>query len=971
MEANRIFKASLELLDMTSESGLVFVKDKDKASSSEIPVLELADKYNATAVYFRKFPTSNRPSLPQILIYDFTKESLVGESNLSEIHRRIWSNGSIPLIFVFTHTEIKVFNALCPPAMSENGKDLIESTLDKIPLISEASEKIKDFSAKLFDNGTFWECSKHRENFNKSESVYEKLLLQLKKFRSSLIQKYPDDVKIINKLLVLSIFVKYLEERKGKDGDAVFPSEFFKKYGNANSFVDVLKTKELCVSLLNDLSRHFNGKIFELTDAEKDQIVQFDLSPLADLVEGNIEGTQYTLWRLYSFKDLPIELISNIYEEFLSNSKSLKELEGVVYTPPHLVQFLIDESMPLDTPKQSFKVLDPACGSGIFLVAAFKRIVQWWRSMNNWATPDLETLKQLLTENIYGIDTQEEAIRVASFSISLTLCDMLSPKVIWNKLKFPNLKQNNLITVDFFSYILTNKNKTTFDLVIGNPPFIRGKNKWSKSALVLDKERTKNHPDSNIPEKQLALLFIDQATKITKGNGLICLIVPTGTLLYNNRSTGFRKFLLDNNSILQIVDFTLISRFLFGKRGDIPTAAIFVCTNAKPTSDLMHIVIKKSKAVKEKLHFELDPYDLHFVSYKEAISNIYIWKLNLFGGGRLKYFLQRFRRLPTLKDYLEKRQKHGWVYSEGIRSGNISDNRSNANSINLRGMLNLETKSFSDAGIDWQHLETIKESKYVSGNKGRVFKAPVLVIKELISKNNEIVSHLSDRDVYFKERIVGIHAPIEHKGELKEIQRKIKSFPVYSLYIALTSGEYLLNKSTAILKADLDSLPWVEDDADLQLNAIEQVLYDDISNYALDYRRSKKLSTPLLEPVTDSHIQSYFDTFSLIIGSLFQRKKISFSFSYHKGISFSCLEIFLGDVLHEIKVHKINDIETHLKSLLKTNKGALRITRIMKIYDKNRIVLIKPNELRFWLRTIAIRDADETFSDLVKQELIK
>ncbi|MDH5561991.1 MAG: N-6 DNA methylase, partial [Deltaproteobacteria bacterium] len=62
--------------------------------------------------------------------------------------------------------------------------------------------------------------------------------------------------------------------------------------------------------------------------------------------------------------------MSNIYEEFLESKK------GIVYTPPYLVNFLIDEQMPLtDFHKTDFKVIDPACGSGVFLVAAFRRMI--------------------------------------------------------------------------------------------------------------------------------------------------------------------------------------------------------------------------------------------------------------------------------------------------------------------------------------------------------------------------------------------------------------------------------------------------------------------------------------------------------------------------------------------------------------------------------------------------------------------
>ena len=81
------------------------------------------------------------------------------------------------------------------------------------------------------------------------------------------------------------------------------------------------------------------------------------------------------MWSLYSFRYLPIELISRIYEEFIPDTA------GVVYTPPFLVDLLIDECMPLDNHDKftnaKFKVIDPSCGSGIFCVAAYQRLIDW------------------------------------------------------------------------------------------------------------------------------------------------------------------------------------------------------------------------------------------------------------------------------------------------------------------------------------------------------------------------------------------------------------------------------------------------------------------------------------------------------------------------------------------------------------------------------------------------------------------
>jgi len=73
-----------------------------------------------------------------------------------------------------------------------------------------------------------------------------------------------------------------------------------------------------------------------------------------------------------------IEVISSVYEELLSGDS-----KDMVYTPEMLVNLMVDECMPLREPQKNFKMIDVICGSGIFLVKAYKRMIQWCR-YNEW-----------------------------------------------------------------------------------------------------------------------------------------------------------------------------------------------------------------------------------------------------------------------------------------------------------------------------------------------------------------------------------------------------------------------------------------------------------------------------------------------------------------------------------------------------------------------------------------------------------
>ena len=341
-----------------------------------------------------------------------------------------------------------------------------------------------------------------------------------------------------------------------------------------------------------------------------------------------------------------MELISSIYEEFLPKKK------GVKYTPHYLVKLLIDESMPVENPQDDFYLLDPACGSGIFLVCGFKRLVEWkviqqYNKTKKWEIPELEELKEILKTSVYGVDKEEEAVKLAIFSLSITLCDYLEPSIIWSKLKFPNLGKENILCDDFFHWIGVNQRK--FSLVIGNPPFDEKFN--SKHADELERLRIEEGK-AEIPREQIALLFLEVVPKTLKEKGLLCLILPAGPLLYNN-TIEFRKQLLDKYEVPQILDFTHISRVLFASGsgidgGDIPTAALFLKNQAPSEKPILHITIRRMKATKEKVFFEIDSYDFHEVDKEIAKSSDFIWKTNLLGGGRIFHILERFATMRTI-----------------------------------------------------------------------------------------------------------------------------------------------------------------------------------------------------------------------------------------------------------------------------------------------------------------------------------
>lgn len=972
---NQELEYSLKNLEMIGNdnhpSGLLPVQEITKNKTlppEEIIALENAGKYGAHYVYFRQF--ENRPSVPQVYLYDFTDKLGIEDDELTNLHKQLYSSGQVPMFFVFTKKDVRIFNCFESPS---KGKNLKYTPLTTIQIASNLSQKIdskneekfKAFSGKSFDNGTFWENSKYSSQFKFSNSAYEKLLTELKQALKDIISQDILPSNFARKIMVVSILIKYLEEREDEKGNKVFPENFFARFSkNATKFTDVLKKKGAYLELLDYLAKHFNGGVFQLEDSERDFIQEKNLTRFGQFLDGDVDGIQFVFWRLYSFNDLPVELISNIYEEFLGKQP------GVVYTPPYLVNFLLDEAMPLSVEETNFKILDPACGSGVFLVGAFRRLIYRWRKKNKWNYPDLATLKKLLKENIFGVELNKEAADLTIFSLSLALCDELTPLQIWKDLRFDDLHKENIIHDDFFNVISDKRLQKEFDLIIGNPPFEAklteaakkvetAKRRERKISILLDDNKTKEVP-VKLPDNQVALLFLEQSVELCKNKGLVCLIQPSGPLLYNNSSFEFRQVLLKKYNVPQIIDFTHISRILFGKNGDVATAAIFLINEKAKKNELLHIIPKRTKPHKEKLYFELDTYDFHKVPRELVLNDPFIWKSNFFGGGRIHQLISSLNSLPKLKDLLSEKKQEGWDFGEGFIRGKEGDKKA----AYLTGKQAVLAPKFNSEKFEFSTLEN---EYFKRPKKPTFFKAPLLLIKEVIEADTgKIPLAFIEKDISFDSRIVGISCPLSQKNELFKIYDVIKKHnQLFSFFIASTSSQYQINLSSAIRADDIYNIPydkslWEEE----LIGHYDNIIIDEIFQYYFEFRRNGEQSKIAIQDASSQHLLEFGEIFCNILQSVFKSIK---PFEHFETDSYICLPFYFGEKPN-IDFSDSDQAEKHIEQLVQKNSGfSLRLTRIVRLYEGNVIYLIKPKKLRYWLKSMALRDADETFSDLRKQ----
>jgi len=955
----KAFEKILKPLDFdfkSTKNGLLLTSSDysfDEIDFSERLVLEDAKKLKATAVLFRRMGTT-QSSIPQLFIYDNTTLNY-SDNDLAEIHKKIWSSGIVPIYYVVDKTQIRIFDSR-EPIKYKKGK-LEVSPFEVLEVITQTQSLYEKYSAQLFFNGTFWEQNIAKDRFLSSKSAENKLIEGLRKIRTQFINKTNLDKEVAHKVLVLAILVKYLEERKDEKGKHVFPNDFFNKYGGAESFCDVIRNKKI-VELFKYLSSHFNGRIFELSEDEEKQLKDVNLDILALYLDADSENGQYVFWRLYSFEYLPIEIISRIYEEFITDRAD------AVYTPTHLARFMVDECMPLNKVKTDFKMIDVSCGSGIFLVTVFKRLIQWWQKEQFERTGKLKKtnvnkLKSILRNSIYGIDVEKDAVRLSVFSLSIALCDMLSPTEIWTELKFEDLERENLSHKDFFSY-LSDKDKTKFDLVIGNPPFEDKVKNFKK--IITDYNLEVSY---NIPRNQKAMLFLQQSVKLLKKDGLLSLIMPSGPLLYHETSSGFRKEFFSRYEIPQIIDFSSLDKKSLLFESAVATAVIFA-KNKKPKDahQILHITVKRTKTAKEKLFFEIDHYDLHFIPQEIAANDRIVWKTNLMGGGQLYYLLKRLQGIRTLGEYLkEKKKQSGWFYGEGYQ---VAINNKTKKADFLTEKKRVLSSDFTERGIEKITVEKEKYFVRTRDKNKKIFLSPHLLIKKTPGIKKFVTNYL-EQDIIFRSEIIGVYAPKKQKENLKKIEKLLqRNYLLFkALLLSFSSRAGISRSSSTLSMKDFMALPYPENEKNLKLTTNEKIILDDILKYRIEELSKGETAEVNIKKVNKTQLNEFGKVLCNNLNSIYKVDEKQFiPLDIIRTNAYTCFPLTYGKKGFTPNVSK-ELLKNNLSGLLINKQGAVHYKRVLRLYQKNIVYLIKPNLLRYWLKSIALRDASDIMIDLV------
>lgn len=486
-----------------------------------------------------------------------------------------------------------------------------------------------------------------------------------------------------------------------------------------------------------------------------------------------------------------------------------------------------------------------------------------------------------------------------------------------------------------------------FDLVIGNPPFVRGGNaNYTNNVWTLEDKTV------IIPNNQIALKFIANSYGFLKPNAIQCLIIKSSSLLYNSTSEKYKQFIFSNINVIQIFDFTALAETLWDNGARVGAAALFL-RNEKPNfkRNILHATFKRTKATKERIVFEIDDYDLHFINHQTAIDNKAIWKFNLLGGGRIKSIIDKLSAIDKFEKFIEN-NKETLICGEGAGGGK-----------------SLPNEAFTVNRILPQFIDSEYVASFKTIKDKKVFSTPNFLIKE----NIELPTCLNSENIKFSNEIVGFHS--ENKTILNAMAEYFKNnHNILRFHTICTSGKMLVIKDTAMKMEDILNLPFHEDiNLITLLSAFDNNVISDVNQYMQSLLRhgiNSKAVKPIPSKELNLIIENYGNQFSSVLNLMYEENNKKFRLDEVVSIDDSSFiaTVFKYDNDSNETVKYSTQLGLGLAGLTHHQVSQhLSSNRIIKLYpQKDTIVFVKPNQYRYWISLIAYRDADKCFADLSK-----
>ena len=461
------------------------------------------------------------------------------------------------------------------------------------------------------------------EEYQKNQSEIEKKFYkEYKEIRLKIFENIRKNNPIVNeniliekvqKLLDRFLFICFCEDK------GLLPNNSYEKIvQRGEAFGDIFESfKMLCNwinigSPKNDINK-FNGGLFKSDDVLDTLIVDdevFKEMEKISLYDFDSEMNENILGHIFeqSINDIE-ELKKSLSGEEYDSKKSKRKKDGIFYTPKYITKYIVENSiknwlddrrrelgedelpeltesdMKFDVYKKNYtknyrkhvefwekyreavrniKIVDPACGSGAFLITAFEYLLNYNKYLDEKIFDLIGTqglfsdrTKEILQNNIFGVDLNRESIEITKLSLWLKTADKdKTLATLENNIKCGNSLIDDPEIVGELAFDWEKEfpevfENGGFDIVIGNPPYV-----GTKQIPVLDREYYwEKYKEILFSEMDLYELFIYQSlNKLIKKNGYLGYITPD-SYFTNTSFELLRKYILEKTQICEIIDF--------------------------------------------------------------------------------------------------------------------------------------------------------------------------------------------------------------------------------------------------------------------------------------------------------------------------------------------------------------------------------------------------------------------------------
>ncbi len=785
------------------------------------------------------------------------KAKKIQDEDIRQWQRFLWNQAVVPLLIVKSPTQIHAYTAYTKPE-KKGSERRIQSILEDV------ADTLKlDQLWNAIESGMIYK--QKPEAFLRNNAVDQYLLDNLNATALQLAKTQPgkteeekeNNLKFAHHFLTRLLFVCYLIERgmigkhftdiehktlkklkpANENGEGYFLRHLFKELNTTHQ-----KREALC-RILGYVKRMFNGSLFpDSIEKERELYTDEFIQAVDNFLQGHEirTGQQVLGFWAYDFSVIPIETISAIWESFLGEQGKLREAQGdgdskratgAYYTPLHLAELTVDIALEdiekkTSKPIHELEILDPACGSGVFLVSMFCRIAEsFYRKSRittgiEWARKLKQKLKQL-----YGVDISDTAYHITCFSLYLAYLEWLEPNDVEYLLEhgerlpplLANAKEESWNTVHWDNLFNPNilPEKRDFDIVIGNPPWVSGKHQKDEDFFLQWK---KSNPEKPCPSNQIAHGFMWEVMQYVSGKGVVCLLLPAG-VLFNERTNKFQASWLKSVTLERVINLSDLRHVLFsGSKAKNPCLSVrFRSHKPEQKSDVLYESPKMDIRSQKGGVIYVREEDTVILQQKELLNAAknknapVVWKSHYWGSWRDNRLLSRLNELPKLEELIGKPDSgKKLIFGRGGEPYRQSDAEKDAKPYYPWWDKNLKFISFLNESFLIVNPESIipipaEFQKLRRSPDRKLFENP----KILISRDAKKVAY-RDQPVYFSDSIQSV-AALDKNTEDSNLLRflaVVLNSDVARYYLFHTSTRWAIERDVVYLH-EIYKIPFV------------------------------------------------------------------------------------------------------------------------------------------------------------------